>query len=184
MTTNKSLLLTIAVGLTVFVIVMRLLPHEPNMTPVTAAAIVGGLYLGRRWAFLLPSLALLISDMLVGFYDWKIMLSVYASFALISGLSLVVAKYRSVLIGGISLIGASTSFFLITNGAVWAFSPWYEKSVSGLMYAYELGLPFFRNMLLGDVVYTLAMVAVFELVIVLTARPTFTAERAQTHSGF
>ena len=122
--------------------------------------------------------------MLVGFYDWKIMLSVYASFALISGLSLVVAKYRSVLIGGISLIGASTSFFLITNGAVWAFSPWYEKSVSGLMYAYELGLPFFRNMLLGDVVYTLAMVAVFELVIVLTARPTFTAERAQTHSGF
>ena len=55
------------------------------------------------------------------------------------------------------VIFGSVSFFLITNTAIWWLTPWYEKSLSGLLYSFELGLPFLRNMLLGDLVYTFTL---------------------------
>lgn len=175
---RNNLIITICL-LIFFAIAVRLFPHAPNMTPITAIAFVGSLYLGRKWAIVLPPLILILSDLLIGFYDWKIMFSVYGSFALIGLLSLVAAKYRTLLPVGLSVIGASLLFFFITNGAVWAFSPWYEKSISGLLYSYELGLPFLRNMLLGDVLYTTALVAVFESVRVLGTLPRPSIEQAQ-----
>jgi len=161
---SNKVLLIVVTCLVLVAVVIRLLPHDPNMTPITALAFVAGLYLGKKWVFILPGLALLISDILIGFYDWKIMLSVYVSFLLICLLSLVVTKYRSTLTSGLSIVGASLLFFLITNAAVWAFSPWYEKTFSGLLYSYELGLPFLRNMLIGDILYTVVVVSLFEVV--------------------
>lgn len=160
---KRSHLIGIIFCLVAFTVAVRLSPHLPNMTPVTALAFVGSLYLGRRAAILMPLLALLLSDFIVGFYDWRIMLSVYGSFAVIGVMSWAVRGHRAVLPIGLSVIGASLLFFIVTNGAVWAFSPWYEKSISGLLYAYELGLPFLRNMLVGDIAYTAALVAMFEV---------------------
>ena len=142
---------------------MRLLPHAPNATPITAIAFVSSLYLGKRWSIILPCIALLLSDAIIGLYDWKIMLSVYGSFILIGCLSWLSSKYRSFLSIGVSVVSASLIFFLITNGAVWLFSPWYEKTVSGLLYSYELGLPFLRNMLTGDMAYTIALIGAFKI---------------------
>jgi len=166
---NKNTLIITAFILILFGIGVRLFPHTPNMTPITAIAFTGGLYLGRKWSIALPLLVLLASDYLMGFYDWKIMLSVYGSFAIIGLLGFVVAKYRTIFSVGFSLVGSSVLFFLITNAAVWAFSPWYAKTVSGLFYSYELGLPFLRNMLLGDVLYMTALAGVFEGVRLLQA---------------
>lgn len=92
------------------------------------------------------------------------MISVYGSFLLIGLLSARITKLCSFMPISLSVIGASLFFFLITNGAVWAFSPWYEKSIYGLFYSYELGLPFLRNMLVGDVFYTFILIFVFESV--------------------
>ncbi len=175
---NKNNIIITTCILILFGIVVRLLPHAPNMTPITAIAFTGSLYLGRKWAILLPILMLLLSDVLIGFYDWKILFSVYGSFVLIGLLSFVAARYRTLLPVGLSIIGASLIFFLITNGAVWAFSPWYEKSISGLLYSYELGLPFLRNMLVGDVLYTTALVAVFESIRALSALPRLSIKEA------
>jgi hypothetical protein len=50
-------------------------------------------------------------------------------------------------------LSSSIGFFALTNAAVWAFSPWYEKSLAGLLYCYTLALPFFKTMLYGDLVY-------------------------------
>ncbi|XKT74782.1 MAG: DUF6580 family putative transport protein [Patescibacteria group bacterium UBA2163] len=159
--TQKHIIL-IAGTLLILGVLLRLAPHMPNMTPITAIAFVGAMYLGRRWAIALPLLALLASDLLIGFYDWKIMASVYGSFALIACISWITRTHRNVVPVGLSLFASSVIFFIVTNGAVWALSPWYEKSVTGLFYAYELGLPFFRNMLIGDVLYTTGLVAMFE----------------------
>jgi hypothetical protein len=160
---NKKNIIYVVCVLILFGVIVRLLPHEPNMTPITAIAFVGSLYLGKKWALVMPLLILLFSDLLIGFYDWKIVLFVYGSFALIGMLSFVALKFRAVLPVGLLVIGSSILFFLITNMAVWAFSPWYEKTISGLLYSYELGLPFFRNMLIGDILYTLALVSLFEV---------------------
>ena len=107
--------------------------------------------------------AMLASDAVLGFYDWKILASVYSSFLLIGCISRYMRKYSSALAVGGLVVSASVLFFLITNATVWLFSPWYEKSLSGLLYSYTLGLPFLRNMLLGDLVYTFALLGMFNL---------------------
>lgn len=153
-----SVSLLIALG-----ILGRLLPHLPNMTPLSALAITGSLYAGKRWAVVLPIIVLFLSDMVLGVYDWRIMGSVYISFALIGILSALFAR-RGKLSSTFGLASTSSVlFFLITNAAVWLFSPWYEKTLFGLLYAYELGLPFLLNMAVGDIAYTGVLIGIFEL---------------------
>lgn len=155
--------LFIVLGLLIFFgVVMKILPHAPNMTPVTAIAFAGSLYLGRKWAIVMPLVVLFLCDLIIGFYDWKILLSVYGAFTIIGLISIIAAKRRAVMPVGFALIGSSILFFLITNTAVWLFSPWYEKTISGLVYSHELGLPFLRNMLIGDILYTVALIFLFE----------------------
>jgi len=54
---------------------------------------------------------------------------------------------------------SSVSFFLISNFAVWAVYNMYPKTLQGLMVSYEVGLPFFRRALEGDLLFTAAMFA-------------------------
>lgn len=155
----------IAIALLILGIVTRLIPHAPNATALTAIALVASLYLGNRLlAFIIPAVALLVSDMFIGFYDWRIVTSVYISFLLGWMLVFFSKKKNKLSTTVISLAGSSLLFFIITNTAVWWFSPWYEKNIVGLLYSYELGLPFLRNMFVGDFVYSVVLIGVFEFV--------------------
>ncbi len=160
---NAKHLCIIALLLVCFGLLVRLMPHLPNATPITAIAFVASMYLGKRWALALPVVTLALSDLFVGLYDWRIMISVYGSFVLIGFVSWYARTRRTPLVVGCSVIGSALLFFAVTNTAVWMFSPWYEKSIVGLLYCYELALPFLRNMILGDVLYTFALVAAFEI---------------------
>ncbi|MFA5877671.1 MAG: DUF6580 family putative transport protein [Candidatus Paceibacterota bacterium] len=151
-------------------IVGRLIPHIPNATPITAVTLMASKYVGRLSAILIPIVTMLITDAIIGFYDWRILVSVYASFMLISLIGIIAQKYPKLLPMGFVLISASLLFFLVSNFSVWLFSPWYEKSLSGLIYCYTLGLPFLRNMLLGDISYALALFGAFEGIKILQTR--------------
>lgn len=139
----------------------RLLPHIPNVTPLGGLALlVGATYLNQekpwqRWlALSLPIVALLISDWQIGFYSLPVMASVYIGFAITILLGTIVRRsYRWQTIVGASLL-SSVIFFLLTNAAVWAFTPMYSQGLSGLGQSYLMALPFFRNSLLGDLLYT------------------------------
>ena len=165
---RKRFIFISAIALLLFGAAMRLLPHDPNFTPITTIALIGSLYLGKRWGLVLPVMALFLSDLVIRFYRWQIMLSVYLSFVIIGLMVWISAKNRSVFLVGLSVISSSILFFLITNAAVWYYSPWYEKSFSGLLYSYELGLPFFRNMLSGDIIYTGGLVCIIEVAFALS----------------
>lgn len=151
-------------------IVGRLIPHIPNATPITTITLAASKYLGRSSAILIPIITMVISDAVIGFYDWRILISVYGSFALISLVSIVAQKYPTLLPSGFVLISASLLFFLVTNFSVWFFSPWYEKSISGLLYCYTLGLPFLKNMLIGDVFYSVALFGTLKVVTILRVK--------------
>jgi hypothetical protein len=45
----------------------------------------------------------------------------------------------------------------VTNFGVWALASWYPKTWAGLVACYVAAIPFFRNTLLGDAVYTAAL---------------------------
>ena len=136
--------------------ILRLLPHLPNVTPITAMALFSGVYFtNKNLAYIVPLLAMVLSDIFLGFSG--ITIFVYAAFILVSyiGLSSKKVSIKTILI-------SSISFFVITNFGVWLIG--YPKTLNGLMECYTLAIPFFRNSLLGDFFFAGVMYYGFEFV--------------------
>lgn len=148
----------------------RLLPHAWNFTPLIATTIFAGVYLGKKYAFFLPIVTMFISDIFIGFYDPKIMFSVYFSFAIAGFIGYRFAKNKKINNLALSAFASSTIFFLITNAAVWFFGSMYSTGVSGLLQSYLAGIPFYRNMMLGDITYTIVLFSVYELSVYLVKK--------------
>jgi len=131
----------------------RLIPHPPNLSSVTAIALFGGAYFSdKRPAFLVPLAALFLSDLVLGFYGH--MEIVYASFMLIVCIGLWLQKNRSPLAIAGAALASSVLFFVLTNLGVWAFGSLYPMTLKGLIACYVAAIPFFRNTLQGDLLYT------------------------------
>ena len=153
---NKSLLIYVGV-IALVAVAARLLPHIPNTAPVGALALFLGLRLSGWHKIPLLLVVLFVTDLLIGFYNPYVMLSVYGSFLLILALGSLNKKYAdkfSFVLGG-SLLG-SFLFFIITNAAVWAFGTMYTHTWAGLILCYALALPFFGYTLLGDIFWNTA----------------------------
>ena len=151
-------------------IAARFLPHPANFAPIGAIAIFSGIYLPKRWALILPLAAMFFSDLFIGFYSLPIMLSVYVSFAIMGLIGLLIRKYKklSTVLGG-TILG-SLIFYLVTNGAVWAFGSLYPHTAVGLLESYYMAIPFFRNSLLGDLFYTGILAGAYEVSLALLYR--------------
>lgn len=130
----------------------RLLPHLPNMTSVGAMALFLSADYSWKKSLLITLVTMLISDMVLGFH--AVMWATYGSFLITVWLGTILQqKKRMHWIFGITLF-CSLQFFILTNFAVWMSGVLYPKTLSGLLDCYVLALPFFRNTLLGDMVYT------------------------------
>ncbi len=137
-----------------FAVVARILPHPANVAPITALTLFSAVYLPKRYAFVLPIAALLLSDLVIGFYGIT-MLFVYGSILLTGGIGLYLRKNKSI----VNIIGASLTgsilFFIISNFGVWIDSRgMYAHNLSGLIDCYIAAIPFFRNTLIGDLTYS------------------------------
>jgi len=158
------------VGITLSAAVMRLVPHPPNVTPIGAMALFGGAYFAtKRTAFLVPLAAMYLSDLVLGFfvydYGWfhGLMPFVYGSFAMTVCLGLLIRRRLTpLMVGGAAMTG-SVLFFIVTNFGVWLVSHLYPKTVEGLVGCYVAAIPFFRNTLAGDAVYSLVLFGGFAL---------------------
>jgi hypothetical protein len=140
----------------------RLLPHPANFTPVMAIALAGGVYLDKRLALIIPLVALIISDIFIGFHNT--IFFVYGSFVLIGFLGIWLKSHKKPLpIIGTALL-SSILFFIITNFGVWITGGgWiYPKTWQGLIECYTLAIPFFRNTITGDLVFTGVLFGLFE----------------------
>jgi len=152
-----AILILLAVG-----VAYRFFPHPPNFAPVAAIALFSGFFF-RRYFILIPLAIMLVSDIFIGFYDWKLMAVVYFSFVLISFSGILMRKNKSVMsLAGYSLLG-SILFFVLTNFAVWLFANWYMPDLKGLLNCYTMAIPFFKNTIAGDLFYTSVIFGVYEL---------------------
>lgn len=153
----------LAFALVIFGVVTRLIPHSPNVVPITAITLFGSVYLPKR-LFFLPLVILLISDFFIGFYGTD-MFYVYGSYLLIGVLGLWLRSHKKPLnvLGG--ALFSSILFFLITNFGVWAPpNNLYPHNLEGLIQSYIMALPFFRNSLIGDLGYTILLFGGYELI--------------------
>ena len=143
MNNRKEILTLMFVLLAVFV---RLAPHPPNFTPITALALFGATTFSNRvLGTLLPLIALAISDLYLGFYSISIW--VYSSFLAISllGHYWKTIKTKNILM-------SSLLFFIVTNFGVWLTG--YPKTIEGFVLCYTLAIPFFINAIAGDLFFS------------------------------
>jgi hypothetical protein len=151
---RQSLILRGAVVATMIVLAaaLRIIPHPWNLTPIGAMALFSGAMFKNRWvAFALPLASLFAGDVFGGFH--KLMLIVYASFAISVAIGRWLGDSKGVArIGGAVFLGAA-QFFVVTNVAMWAIGGFYPKTVAGLVNCFVAGAPFFWNTIAGDGLY-------------------------------
>lgn len=149
-------------GIIIALAVFRLVPHPWNVTPVMAMALFGGAQLAdRRLALAIPLGAMLLSDLVLGLH-WT-MPFVYAALAATVFLGGWLRHHlRPVTVIGSALAG-SILFFVVTNFGAWLSHDMYPRSLEGLWAAYVAGLPFFRAMLIGDLLFVALLFGGFDL---------------------
>lgn len=157
----------------------RLLPHAPNVTPLTAIALLAATYLGIRYAGMVLLATMVVSDLWIGAYNPGVMASVYGSLLITAAIGLLVKRRVNLLTAGAGALGASIIFFIITNTAVWAFTTMYTHNFAGLMQSYTMAIPFFKNSLLGDLGYTAILFGALELITYLAIKTKGTETLAQ-----
>lgn len=163
---NRLMVLT---GIIVLAALARLVPHPPNVTPIAAMALFGGAYsANRRVAFVLPIAAMLLSDLVLGYflYGRTLLFSqpvVYACILATVTIGTLVKDRRSPLQVGSATLVSTILFYVVTNFAVWAGSHLYPHTGAGLAYCYLAALPFFRNSLIGDTAFTALLFGGFAL---------------------
>jgi len=151
----------LAIMLVLLGISLRLVPHLPNVIPVVAIALFTGTYLNKRYAPFLALMLMIVSDFFVGLHN--VMAFTWISVVLISylGIWLRERKTPAMVIG--TSIASSVLFFVVTNFGVWLMG-WYPRTAAGLAQCFTLAIPFFRNMLLGDLAYVVIFFGTYELI--------------------
>lgn len=150
----------IAYLLLLVAVLTRVMPHAGwlNFTAV------GGmlLYFGARrpWREMLIPLAVLVgTDYFLTVYTyhysftWLMYLPTWAWYAMAMGLGQILLGARSTFVRGAAatLLGP-TSFFVVSNYAVWAAGNMYPKTLAGLTTCLAAGIPFYRNDLVSTAV--------------------------------
>lgn len=158
-------ILLIAVG-----IAGRMLPHVWNTTPMLAVILFASVYLGKQYSAWVLFLSMAISDAFLGTYQWQIMLSVYICLALACFAGGIIKNHKGVISIIATPLVLSITFYVVTNWAVWQFSPLYNHTLQGLMDSYTMAIPFFKNSLTGDLVYTALFFGVYEAYMTIKAR--------------
>ena len=136
-------------------VVARLLPHAPGFLPVAAS----GLFAARvlripALAIVVPVLAMILSDVALPGEDWRIQAVGFAAIAIPAVAGIATRRWGGILPTAVTVVASSILFFLLSNGAVWAFSGMYPLNLSGLTQCYIAALPFLEKTMLGDLFWT------------------------------
>ncbi|MGI9271919.1 MAG: DUF6580 family putative transport protein [Woeseiaceae bacterium] len=133
--------------------IAHLVPHPFGVSSVGATALYAGAYGNKRYSWAIPMIPLLIGNTIFGFYDVRVLVFVYAGFALstFAGRWLL-SKERSYLRFGSAIAIGATIFFLVSNFAIW-FVGMYPPTIAGLVQCYINGLPYLGQATIADAAF-------------------------------
>ena len=132
-------------------VVARLLPHAPGFLPVAASGFFAGRILRiPPLAIVVPVLGMVLSDAALPGEDWRIQAVGFAAIAIPALAGILTCRWRGVLPAIATIVPCSILFFLLSNGAVWAFSGMYPLTWQGLTQCYVAALPFLDKTVLVD----------------------------------
>jgi hypothetical protein len=128
-----------------FLTISRLIPHEPNFTPILSISILGFLFstiLSVKVLIVLGSM--FFSDLIIGTHDF--MIYVYFSLTLL----IIFSNSKNYIY---MMFFGPLIFFIITNFGVWLYSSYYTKNINGLIECFYMAIPFFKNTILSTFFY-------------------------------
>jgi len=145
-----------------------------GFTTIIAVALFAGMSVkDKNASFLLPLIALLVSDIIIevlyqfelfafkGFYKHQFLNYGLLLVSTLIGWSIKGKKIASI---AMASFAAPTVFFLLSNLSVWFFGTMYTKDINGLMLCYEMGLPFYRNALVSTFIFVPAIIFTYNLI--------------------
>jgi len=142
-------------------VMSRVIPHPWfSFTAVGAGLLFFGAKRSLRWMWI-PVLALAATDYYLTVFaynyafhvnDYLVTWAWYAAVVVLGALLL--SKKVTALRVGSGAVLASTSFFAVSNYAVWVGSGMYPHTLAGLMTCCAAGLPFYRNDLASTLVFS------------------------------
>ena len=160
----------VIISLISLAILSRLFPHPPNFTPLVAAGMFGMAYFGSKiWSFLIPLLALYISNLVLdntiyakyhqGFV-WFDVHSIWIYVALLGTSFLSYFRFKNSISNQIIFLTSLLSslvFFAVSNFGVWIGSGMYAHTYEGFITCYVMAIPFLGNALAGDLFFNLLL---------------------------
>lgn len=157
-----------------FLVALKLLPFAFNFTPLGAALLFFGARAERKRLWI-PVLVLAAADVALNLFVYKFPFTAdllvtwawYAGIVLLGGW--LKDNERPLRVGGAAL-ATSVTFFLASNFAVWAVWNMYPRTAAGLLQAYIAGLPFFRQTVASDLLFSVLFFGLPALVTVLQRR--------------
>jgi hypothetical protein len=138
-----------------FAVLSRVLPHAFHTTSVGFTAVGGGLlFFGARrsrWQTAIAVLALMATDFYLTVYAYGYAFHASAYLATwvwygavcLLGHQMLTGKLSLLKVGG-AVLASSTSFFVLSNFAVWT-GGMYSHTLAGLGACYIAGIPFYAN---------------------------------------
>jgi hypothetical protein len=152
--------------LLVLAIFSRLIPHAPNFTALGAVALFSGFFFPKRTqALTVPLVAMILSDLVIGFHGT--LLWVYGALILISILGRYLQDspgrhFSWSRLGGFSMLSA-TLFFVVTNFGVWTLGTLYSRDLAGLSSCFVAAIPFFGNTLGSQMIFGVLLFGVHRI---------------------
>ncbi|MFM7710439.1 MAG: DUF6580 family putative transport protein [Ferruginibacter sp.] len=151
---------------------MKAITYPHSISPIIAISLFSGAMISdKRLTFLLPLLAMLISDIILevfqiapGFYGLG-QIGNYISLLFVTLLGFMVRKINVLTVTGFSVL-SSLLFYLLSNTNCFLFDTtgFYGTGLNGYLYCMELGLPFIRNGLAIDLVFAWLLFGSYVLV--------------------
>jgi hypothetical protein len=166
--TRNTVLVLMIVAAAAFRLLSYKFPYVlSNFTPVGAIALFGGAYFTDKWkAYLVPLLALFASDIVLNYFyssKWTLLdsssIMVYICFALIVFVGSLIKKANVLNVFAASLV-AVVLHWLLTD---LPFGNLYPHTFAGYMQSLVAAIPFEKNMLYGDIVFSAILFGGFEL---------------------
>lgn len=151
----------LALGAAIFAGVFRVV-QAVNFSPAGALFVYSGARMRGVGAWIVPGIVMVITDLILGFSRYgtgtwtAATVFVYGAFFINVALGRLLSRTENVFAVLGTSLAASIQFFFTSNIGVWLTSGMYSLDVSGLLTCFELAVPFYRNTLAGDMVFTCA----------------------------
>lgn len=166
---EKRFALGLAVLLIAVAALCRLAPHPWNCTPVLAIALFAGSTLRARWALPAALAALAVGDLAIGLFPYRGMVWVYGTIVFVTLLGGLLRGRRGPAPKLAAVLSGGLVFYATTNFGVWL-GGLYPHTRAGFAACFVAALPFYRNQVIGDLLFSGAIFGLYALARELHAR--------------